>query len=891
MVFGIVNFVNPPSIFVRQLNFVRGVGCVAEATCNASLFLEIKMIRRALIFAATASLIACTGSGGVDRATSESLRNLDVTTLPSGVQRVEKSASGNRVLVHVLDDELIHIHYGSVGTSVSLDELVTDMVAQVDYDGAEQFSTASSGFYTDKLKVSVDDALCVTLNDSEAAELSKICPQDVTASNFTLAVNSSKTNQAYGLGEQFFNEGQNGDWLGRVRVPGNEYGNRMVGFEGGAVGNLQIPVLLTYQPAGAVGYFVDSVEAQQWDLTQDTWSISSRGPGANMFVFTGDQLPDVRKQYLDLTGKSPVPPKAAFGLWLSEYGYDNWSEAESKIAAQHNAQMPVDGVVLDLQWFGGIDDRHMGSLTWDTASFPEPKSRLSAWQDNWGVDTVVIEESYIDTNTDKYKMLESQGYLVRECEGCEPTYFDNWWGKGGMFDWTHREGSAFWHDVARTPLIEDGVLGHWTDLGEPEIFDPTSWYADTYNDKRHDHPSVHNIFNFYWSKSIFDGYQKLQPEARPWILSRSGTAGSQRFGVAYWSGDIGSNDQSLAAHYQTQMHMAMSGVDYYGSDVGGFHRGDIAPEELHDLYTVWLAGSALFDVPLRPHVENLCNCKETAPALIGDVDSNRFNVQLRYRLIPYYYSLAHHAYTDGEAMFPPLAYYHADDKNVIGLGEVKYIGEYLLARTTADASATQLDTYVPKGTWLNYHTKEWLQSDGQSFPLSTRVDGKLAMPLLAKQGAIIPQMYVDDQTMNMDGKRRDGSERNELVVFVVASETPEDFVLVEDDGVTSSYQSGDVAKTTLRQEKQGNAHVVAIDGTTGSYDGMLSERPYHVALFVQQDGIDRVELNGKAIPVATSRGDYEAMREGAFKVADGHWLAKSDTLSASADKQFRFIAE
>lgn len=812
--------------------------------------------------------------------------------LDTGVQHFTLTLEGKTLALHVLDDDMMHISYHNSVNAAALDTLLSDLVAPTEYQGAATLTLSDQRFTTDELAISLDDQLCVSIHNLNDAQLSKVCAPTLGSSHFSFTIDSPQADQAYGLGEQFFNDGLNGDWIDRTRAPSIPFGNRMSGFVGGAVGNLQIPVLLTYQAEGAVGYYIDSPEAQTWNLQTSPWFAGSTiSNAANMFVFGGEDLADVREDYVAITGAPPVPPKAAFGLWVSEYGYDNWAEAEAKVNAQHNANMPIDGIVLDLQWFGGINQRQMGSLTWDNRAFPEPHAKLQAWQDNWGLSTVVIEESYIDTNSGSHQDLKNRGYLVLDCPNCDPVFFNDWWGMGSMFDWSHKEGAAYWHETKRTPLIEAGILGHWTDLGEPEIFNDGAWYADTYNDQRHRHADIHNLYNFYWSKSIFDGYLDHQPEARPWILSRSGTAGSQRFGVSLWSGDIGSNNTSLASHMQTQMHMSMSGFDYYGSDVGGFHRGGTTGASFDALYTIWLANSALFDVPLRPHTENLCNCKETAPALAGSVSNNRFNLHLRYRLFPYFYSLAHIAHREGKAIFPPLAYYHADDANVAGLGSVKYIGPNLVARvhnSTNDIGT--LDTYLPEGTWLDFHEHNWIESIGESVNMSKRPLGRTTLPLLAKAGAIIPLMYVDEQTMTVEGKRRDDSVRDELILWVAAAPTTSQFTLYEDDGVSTDYLTGEVAETVIRQQSLDGETSVTIAPTVGRYEGMAEQRSYQVEIFIQNDLSSMVELNGSPMEIAERSEQYDEMEEGAYRVSAGRWLAKSSELSIREAKVFRFLS-
>lgn len=809
--------------------------------------------------------------------------------LPSGVQEITLSNASKTLKLYVLADDMVYLSYFTNNPVPAFDQLFSEMIANRDFHGAAALSQTGNSFASAQLQIAVDNNFCVSLSDSAQQPLNKTCPTLISDSQFTLAISAPQTTQAYGLGEQFFDAGTNGDWLGRKRTPGIATGNRMVDFNGGQVGNLQIPLLLTSQPSKTLGYFLDSPHAQSWDLSSNTWSINGYSNHFGLFMFAKADFNSARQAYMQLTGTPPVPPKTAFGLWVSEFGFDNWAEAETKITAQRTAGMPLDGLVFDLQWFGGIINHRMGSLSWDTSNFPNPAGKLKSWKDNYGVDAVTIEESYIDSQTSDYTHLNNLGYLVHSCQGCGSSFFNEWWGAGGMLDWSNKEAASYWHHSKRTPLINAGVVGHWTDLGEPENFDPKGWYADSYNNLRHDHASIHNLYNFYWSKSIYDGYRSEQPNQRPWILSRSGTAGSQRFGTSFWSGDIGSNSNSLAAHLQAQMHMSMSGYDYFGSDVGGFHRGNISASDFKPLYTLWFANSALFDIPLRPHTENLCNCKETAPALTGDIASNKFNLQLRYRLFPYYYSLAHQAYRTGTAIFPPLAYYNQQDANARGIGDMKYIGASLLARAFATPSdAASLPSYIPAGNWLDWHNQRWIASSGQSLNLSGSFNGLTTLPLLAKEGAIIPMMYVDDQTMNLKGQRADHSSHSELLLRVLASSSASQFTLYEDDGQSMAYQSGAVAETLISQQASDGDYLVTIAPTTGSYTGMPGSRPYQLELFARNGAIAKVYLNDIALPIASSQTEYDSLPQAALKLDGGHWLAKSDNLSLSSAKAFRF---
>jgi alpha-glucosidase len=615
-------------------------------------------------------------------------------------------------------------------------------------------------------------------------------------------------------------------------------------------------------------------------------------------------LPDLRKDYLELTGRPPVPPKKMFRLWVSEYGYDNWRELDSKLKSLRANNFPLDGFVLDLQWFGGVtgssDNSRMGAVDWDLQNFPDPAGKLAALNQQ-GVGIMTIEEPYISRGLPEYEKLAGQGFLARTCSAatCPPVYLTSnpWWGQGSLLDWTNPAAGAFWHDWKREAMIAAGVIGHWTDLGEPEMYDPSAWYYGIQGDYAPltRHADVHNLYNLLWSQSVYDGYVRNGHTQRPFIMSRSGAPGSQRYGAAMWSGDIGSNMASLAGQFSVQRHMALSGMDYFGSDIGGFHRGAL-DGDLDALYTQWFAYGSLFDVPVRAHTENLCNCKETAPDRIGDEPSNLANIRLRYTLSPYLYSLSHMAYLTGEPVFPPLVYAFQQDERARGLFSEKLIGPNLLVSAVADYQARQQSVYLPAGVWYDYYTNQRYESTGTDFgPFELYPNGAggtggaLRLPLFARAGAIIPQMYVDEQTMNIMGLRKDGSTRDELIARVYAGEEASQFTLYEDDGVSTAYQSGELRSTLITQQGQGAGSTggggqVTIAAAQGSYTGAPEQRNNVVEwVSADADQISSVTLNGAALPKAASLAEWQQADRGWF-VEDGMVRVKTGVLAVGVEK-------
>lgn len=827
----------------------------------------------------------------------------------AAIERVKFETPGGYLLVEVLDDDLIHFELSPAlpGPAATLPIFTTPQVAKKDYNGPSTFHTSGPGgrvLETAEMLVQIDPAtLCVMYTDKiRNVALTTICPWNLSQASKGLTITSGSMQHTYGLGEQFITAGTaDGDWTGRVRSPGDGFGNQMTGFGGGAAGNLQIPVMYALG-ADHTHYalFLDHAYKQRWDFTISPWRVETAGDQIRGYVMTGSTLPDLRRDYMELTGHAPVPPKQMFGLWLSEYGYDGWNELESKLATLRTAGFPIDGFVLDLQWFGGItvdsDTSKMGRVDWDATNFPNAAAKLAHYRTTEGIGIIPIEESYISKGLPEHVDLNNRGFLVRAgCATCAPVYLTSnpWWGKGGMIDWTSDAAGDYWHDLKRRPLIEAGVAGHWIDLGEPEMYDSNDWTAGALPNK-HGHADYHNLYNFMWAQSITRGYSRHNVTRRPFMMARSGAAGIQRTGASLWSADIGSNLGNLAAHHNAQMHMSLSGVDYFGSDIGGFHRGALGGDDLNETYMQWFANGMMFDVPGRPHTENLCNCKETAPDKIGHVASNLANLRQRYELIPYIYSLAHRAYRDAEPIVPPLVYYYQNDPNVRELGSEKLLGRDLLVATVTQPNATNRDVYLPKGEWINYHSHQWFDSNGQTFAAQPLiVSGVFRLPVYARAGAIVPKMFVDTKTMNAFGKRTDGTVRDELILRIYTSTTPSGFTLYEDDGETTAYLNNSGVRTTALTQQLAIAgeqvkETVVIAAATGNYTGSPASRGTFVELVAKDRKASSVTLNGTSLPQRTTREALEAATQGWFNAGANLVLAKAPKQNVTTAKTFVF---
>lgn len=810
-----------------------------------------------------------------------------------GIYRAKFGAAGKYLLVELLDDHIAHFELSASLPGPDADSPIrtTPMVARTVFPGPKLVKLRGRNkniLETEALSIEVDTvSLCLNYKDKiRRTALTRVCPLRLNEYWKGLTLSRGTTRNLYGLGQEFRNPGQpDGDWMGRVRRYGGLHGNKMVHFNGGDSANTQIPILYALGEGNQnYAFFLDQVYQQQWDFSVEPGKVEMYGDHIRWYLIAGPSLPSLRKSYLDLVGHPLVPPKKMFGLWISEFGYRNWGQLDYKLAGLRANRFPVDGFLVDLFWFGGVktdsDDTPMGKLEWDTRNFPAPENKLRQLRDESGVGIMTIEESYIGKNLSEHRELEKNGYLVKDSSG-KAAYLTSstWWGKGAMIDWTNPKAGSFWHAKKRMPLIEAGLAGHWLDLGEPEIF-----HEDAVYDGGLRQADVHNLYNLHWLETIYRGYQAQTPSRRPFLLTRSGAAGVQRYGAAMWSGDIGSNLDNLASHQNAQMHMSLSGVDFYGSDIGGFHRGALQGD-LNEMYTQWFAYGMLFDIPGRPHVFNLNYDNETSPDRIGDLESNRENLRWRHRLIPYTYSLAHRAHLYGEPIFPPPVYYFQSDANVRTLGREKMIGPSLLAAVVARHGQRTVSVYLPEGKWMDFYTGKSLSSRGESFDnISLYPEGYFRLPLFARAGALIPLNFVDDKTMNAPGRRTDGSQRDELIVRVFSDTTPSQFTLFEDDGESADYRDGGTRQTLLRQSMDSGIAQITIGAGLGDFNGAGESRNNVVELVHANAIVEGISLNTRALPKIESKTAWENSESGWFSESPVRTLIKSGVLPVETEK-------
>ena len=445
-------------------------------------------------------------------------------------------------------------------------------------------------------------------------------------------------------------------------------------------------------------------------------------------VIAGDTWNDLIGNYTTLTGKQPLPARWTFGNFSSRFGYHSKEEVEKTIRKFEEDKIPVDAIILDLYWFGKTIKGTMGNLDWDKDNFPNP-TKMIADLNQKNIKTILITEPFLLTTSNKWQEAVDKKVLATDKDEL-PFKFDFYFGNTGIIDIFKPEGKDWFWDIYKK-LIRQGVGGLWGDLGEPEVF-PSK--AVTFGGKADE---VHNIYGHNWAKLVQEGYKKDFPEVRPFILMRAGYSGSQRFGMIPWSGDVNRGWGGLQAQTEIALQMGMQGLGYMHSDLGGF-AGDYFDNEL---YLRWLQ-YGVFQPIFRPHAQE----EVASEAVYKDIVTKsqaKAQIELRYKMLPYNYTLAFENNQKGTPLMRPLFFEEPNNTTLQTVSTSYLWGNDFLVTPITQANVQTKMVYFPKNNnWFDFYTDQ-KHLAGTSENLKVSADN---IPVFVRGGSFIPMIKTIQNT-------------------------------------------------------------------------------------------------------------------------------------------------
>jgi len=578
---------------------------------------------------------------------------------------------------------------------------------------------------------------------------------------------------------------------------------------------------------GGVGYgiFFDNSFRTYFDFGSERDNVSSfwaHGGEMNYYFIAGPELVEVNKRYALLTGTHDMPAMWSLGFQQCKWSYYPEEEVRSIAKSMRDYKIPCDAIYLDIDYMDGFR-----CFTWDLERFPDPKEMVDDLRED-GFKTVVIIDPGIKIDHEYIVFQEAleKGYFLKRLDG---THAEGkvWPGECYFPDFTNPEVREWWADLYKGLIDDVGIAGVWNDMNEPAIFEvdsktmPDDVLFD-YDGNTSSHRKAHNVYGMQMARATYEGVKKHGDNKRGLIITRSGYSGLQRYS-SIWTGDNISTWQHVSiANIQSQ-RMAISGVSFSGSDIGGFI-GKPTP----DMMVRWIQ-LAIFHPFCRVHSSQDDGDQE--PWSFGKITMDLFReaVELRYRMLPYHYTAFYRHHRTGEPILKPLVFVDQKDENVYNRNHEFVCGDHILTTSIHEENAKEAQVYLPAGEWYDYWTDK-VSKGGREVDVELTPS---AFPFFVKAGAIIPfyplQQYVDEIRI----------EEVELKVYYTLGQ--EISYLYEDAHNGYEYEQGDKRYTTFHYD--GTAEQLTI---TQEVEGAFipTYKNYKITLIGMTDTSRIVKVDG-----------------------------------------------
>ena len=616
------------------------------------------------------------------------------------------------------------------------------------------------------------------------------------------------------------------------------------------------PIRIEWQPDGDVSYCGLRVAAPRSEAEKNQLSIwSEMSPDMDYYFIAGKNMDEVISGYRTLTGKAPVYPKWVLGFWQSRERYQSSKDIEENMKKFRDLKIPVDNIVQDWNYWK-LDS--WGSHEFEAARYPNPQAMLDSVHALHGRFMISVWPKFYDT-VKNYKELDSKGWMYHQAIKDD---IHDWLGFRGSFYDAYDAGARkmFWRQMDENlyTKYKFGIDAWWMDASEPNVRDCTPmWYRKALSGPTALGTATEyfNAYSIVNADAIYNGQRSVNPNQRVFLLTRSGFAGEQRYSTATWSGDIATRWEDMRAQMTAGLNYSMAGLPFWGMDQGGFcvenryvaaqQEFDKTGKENADLKE-WRELQARWNqfgcfVPLyRAHgqwplreVWNIAPADHPAYKTIVAYD------KLRYRLMPYLYSMAGMVHLKDYTMMRGLVMDFNGDDKVLDIKDQWRFGSALMACPVGEYQKYSREVYLPKQKgWYDFYTGAY-HAGGQTIVADAPYD---KIPVFIPEGAILP---IGPEMQWSDEKKP------ELIDLYVYAGKDGSYTLYEDEGTNYNYEKGKYAVIDFKYDDARKQ--VTIGARKGSFDGMLQKRRFNIILVDQkkQQGVNLAKSpKGKVVKYA-----------------------------------------
>ena len=615
----------------------------------------------------------------------------------------------------------------------------------------------------------------------------------------------------------------------------------------------KVKLLIDWYPDGDVSYCGLRAASPRSEKEQGKLSIwSEMARDMDYYFIAGNTIDEVISGYRTLTGKAQVYPKWALGFWQSRERYRNSGEIEATLSEFRKRHIPIDNIVQDWNYW---KTDSWGDHTFDATRYPNPQQMLDSVHALHGRFMISVWPKFY-CSVKNYKELDRHGWIYHQAV------------KDSIYDWLNYMGSFYdaYSDGARKMFWRQmndnlyskykfGIDAWWMDASEPNVRDCTPrWYRKALCGPTALGTSTEffNAYSIVNADAIYNGQRSVNPNQRVFLLTRSGFAGEQRYSTATWSGDIATRWEDMRAQMTAGMNYSISGLPFWGMDQGGFcvenryvtaqqifdktgeENADL--KEWRELQTRWNQFGCFIPIyrahgqwPLR-EVWNIA--PEQHPAYQTIVAYDR----LRYRMMPYLYSMAGAVHFNDYTMLRPLVMDFNGDTRVYDIKDQWMFGSSFMACPVGTYQARTREVYLPKQRgWYDLYTNRHY-AGGQTIIAAAPYD---KIPVFVPEGAIIPfgpaMEWSDEKSA-------------ELITLYVYRGHNGRFTLYEDEGTNYNYEQGKYATIPFLYDDK--TQTLTIGERSGSFEGMLKVRRFKVVYRhpdLKVDALNIDEADGRIV--------------------------------------------
>ncbi|MCI4186993.1 glycoside hydrolase family 31 protein [Dickeya dianthicola] len=543
-----------------------------------------------------------------------------------------------------------------------------------------------------------------------------------------------------------------------------------------------LPFTLVNQPGASYGVFYDNLSTTWLDLGNeiDNYHPAYRRYQADAgdldyYFLLGPAILDVTKAFVRLTGKTCFGPKWSLGYSGSTMHYTDAPDAQQQLLSfielcrQH--AIPCDSFQLSSGYTSIGNKRYV--FNWNYDKVPQPEQMSRAFHDA-GMHLAANIKPCLLQDHPRYQEVAAKGLFVRDSESDNPERSSFWDDEGSHLDFTNPDTVAWWQENVTRQLLAKGIDSTWNDNNEFEIWDGEARCHGFGQPIAIKH--IRPLMPLLMMRASMEAQQRFAPALRPYLISRSGSAGMQRY-VQTWSGDNRTSWQTLRYNTRMGVGMSLSGLYNVGHDVGGF-AGNKPDAEL---FARWVQNGVMHP-RFTIHSWNddaTVNEPWMYPAVTPII---RDAIQLRYRLLPYLYTLLWQAHADDEPMLRPTFLDHEHDPRTFEETDDFMLGRDLLVASVVEPGQRRREVYLPDNGdgWYDFYRGGWF-SGGQTVTLDAPLE---RLPLLVRAGAMLPL------SARMDFTCPTADDQRTLLLFPLTGTGVQQGLLFDDDGETHRWRDG-----------------------------------------------------------------------------------------------------